>query len=106
MPLKKTVRDKIMDCAITINRECPEECRDFRVMTSPLRPGVLILRWTAINIDYPEKPVQCFRFQCFEPDGSPQHCSVYYADQQEANAFFSGLRTLYRQTFAVDHKMK
>ena len=101
--MDKKVIQKIMDRAIELNGKCPEECRDFRIMTSPLREDVLILRWTAIDIEDIERPVQCFHFECFERDGTPQLCSVYYSNQEEANAFFNSLTELYRQQFAIDH---
>ena len=94
----------IMDRAIEINKQCPEECRDFRIMDSPMREKTLLLRWTTINIDDVDKPVQHFRYQCFHLDGTPQNCSVNYSNQREANEFFWSLRTFYKQEYCIDHK--
>ncbi len=102
---QRTVR-KIMDRAMAINKACPDPCRDFRIMTSVRRKGALLLRWTTINLDDIDNPVQCYRYECFNTDGTPQNCSVHYADQEEANAFFQGLKTLYKQPFATDHRHK
>ena len=104
--VSQTVINNMMDRAIEINKSCPEECRDFTIMSSPMRKRTLLLRWTTINIDNIESPIQCYRYECFNMDGSSQNCSVNYADQQEANAFFQGLKTLYQQQFASDHKQK
>ncbi len=99
---KKTLH-ALMDRAVVIAADCPEACRDFRIMTSGLRKQTLLLRWTTINLDNIDNPVQCYRYECFHLDGTPQHCSVNYADQEAANAFFRSLKTLHRQPFAGDH---
>lgn len=104
--LKRETILLIMDRAMEINRSCQEECRDFRIMRSPMREDNLILRWTTINIDNIDNPVQCYRYECFRPDGTALHCSVHYADSEEANDFFWSLETLYHQEFACDHKLK
>ena len=96
--------NKMMDKAIEINKGCPEECRDFTIMTSNMRKGTLLLRWTTINIENIDNPVQCYHYECFNTDGTAQNCSVNYADQEEANEFFWSLKTLYEQQFASDHK--
>jgi hypothetical protein len=103
-PLKGTTINRLMDRAIEINGSCPLHCRDFRIMVSPMREDALILRWTTIDLSDVERPLQCFHYECFNVDGTPQNCSVYYENQQEANAFFFSLKTLYRQDFANDHK--
>lgn len=101
--LDAPVIKRIMDKALEIHRGCRDECRDFRIMTSPMREGTLILRWLEIDISDVERPRQCFRYECFNPDGSPQNCSVNYSNQEEANEFFFSLETLYKQNFASDH---
>ena len=93
-----------MDRAIEINRSCPEECRDFKIMISDMRKETLLLRWTTINIDDIDKPLQCYRYECFNLDGTSQNCSVNYSNQNEANKFFWSLKKLYTQQFASDHK--
>jgi hypothetical protein len=102
---EQTVIATMMDRALAIHRECKDECRDFRIMISPMRENTLILRWTTINLDDIEKPLQCYHYECFYPDGTPQNCSVNYANQEEANEFFWSLETLYKQDFACDHKL-
>ena len=97
--------EAIMEKAIQINAGCKEQCRDFRIMTSLLRPDTLVLRWTTIDIDDIDNPLQCYRYQCFHSDGTPQNCSIYYSDQQQANQFFQSLKTLHKQAFSHDHKM-
>ena len=52
------VINKIMDRAIEINRGCPKQCRDFSIMTSPMRKGTLLLQWTTINVEISRQ--QCF----------------------------------------------
>ena len=95
--------DPIMARAIEINQNCEEACRDFAIMTSRLWPDTLLLRWTTINIDNIDNPIQCYRYECFSKSGTPQHCSVHYSNQDEANVFFESLEPLYRQSFASDH---
>jgi hypothetical protein len=104
--LDKKVIEKIMDRAIEIHRQCPDECRDFRIMDSPMRKNTLILRWTTINIENIEKPKQCYHYECYHPDGTSQNCSINYDTAEEANEFFFSLRTLYKQEFAKDHRLK
>lgn len=93
----------MMNRAVEIDRDCLEHCRNFQIMESPLWPDALLLRWTTINIDNIDNPVQCYRYECFDQEGNPQHCSVYYADQEEANLFFQSLMPLHWQLFASDH---
>ena len=97
------VIDMIMNRAIEINKGCRQECRDFCIMTSPGRKGTLILRWTTIDLDNIDNPVQCYHYECFYPDGNPQGCGIHYDDQQQANAFFQGLELFYSQQYATDH---
>lgn len=101
----KTVIKTIMDKAIEINARCKEECRDFTIMVSPMRKNTLLLRWTTIDIEDIDRPKQCYRYECFHMDGSPQNCSVNYANQQEANDFFASLKKLHQQEFCIDHKL-
>ena len=103
--LKQGVIQNIMDRAIEINRGYKENCRDFQIMVSTMRENTLILRWTTIDISNIDKPLQCYRYECFKTDGTPQLCSVHYSDQDEANAFFWSLEPLYNQQFAIDHKL-
>jgi len=102
--IENKVIQKMMNRAILINQTCEGECRDFRIMTSPMRENTLLLRWTSIHITNPERPMQCFHYECFYLDGTPQNCSVNYSNPEEANAFFWGLETHYKQTFSTDHK--
>lgn len=104
--LSNETAHRMMDRAMEINRDCTEECRDFRIMISPMRSGTLILRWTTIKLDNIDNPVQCFHYECFNTDGASQHCSVNFQTQQEANEFFFSLETLYKQAFANDHKIQ
>lgn len=96
--------EALMDRAIEINASCPEHCRYFAIMTSPMRPEAWILRWLNINIDDLDNPIQTYYYECFHLDGSPQNCRVHYANQQEANTFFNSLIAHYSQEFAADHK--
>lgn len=98
------VINRIMDRAIEINKQSKKHCRDFEIMISSERKEVLILRWLTIDISNIDNPVQCYHYECFELDGSPQLCSVYYSNQAEANAFFWSLKPLYKQQYAIDHK--
>ena len=102
LKLNQKVIRSLMQRARVLAQSCPETCRDFRIMRSPLRSKTLILRWTAIDLSDEDKPTQCFRYECFHRDGRPQHCSVHYSDVNEANAFFDTLETLYRQTYPGD----
>lgn len=103
--LKQSVINKIMDRAIDINRACKEQCRNFQIMLSRKRENTLILRWTTIDISNVDNPLQCYRYECFKTDGTPQLCSVHYADQEEANDFIWSLEPLYHQQYAIDHKL-
>jgi hypothetical protein len=103
IPIK--VIQAIMDRGMQIDKGCNEHCRDFRIMVSDKHPDILILRWRTIDIGDIDRPIQCYRYECFEMDGTPQHCSIHYSDQQEANDFFSGLETLHTQECAIDHKL-
>lgn len=104
--IDKQIVYKIMDRAAIVQQGCTEECRDFRVMESPMRPGELILRWTTIDINDIDRPLQCYHYECFDKKGEPQDCSVHYADNDEANEFFWTLKTVYQQDFARDHKLQ
>lgn len=103
--ITKTTIHKIMERAIAIDHSFSTECRDFTLMTSALRPDTLLLRWTCIDITDIDRPRQCYHFECFHMDGSPQLCSVNYSNQQEANEFFASLKAHYSQTFALDHRL-
>lgn len=103
--IEKEVIDRIFERAQEIHYSCNEECRDFRIMVSPSWNPTLILRWLTIDLSNIDNPVQCFRYECFHPNGTPQNCSVHYANQGEANSFFADLQTLYRQEFSIDHKL-
>jgi len=87
----KIVIHKIMDRAIQINNGCTELCRNFKIMESLSHKDIFILRWTTIDITNIERPIQKYRYECFEKDGTAQLCSIYYSDQSEANAFFENL---------------
>lgn len=89
--------------AIAIHNECAEECRDFRIMTSPMQEEALILRWTTIDLSDWDNPIQTYNYRCFKNDGTIHPCQVYYTDQEEANAFFDSLETHHDQLFAKDH---
>jgi len=104
--LPQELIDTIMDQAVLISTSRRECCRDFEIMTSKLHPNTLIMRWLEIDIEDIDDPVQYFRYRCFNPDGSPQNCSIHYSNQQEANTFFSGLYSLYHQPFAISHKTR
>ena len=104
--LNKAIIHKIMDRAIEINQLCKDQCRDFRIMESPDRPNVWILRWLTIDIGNIDNPIQCYHYECFEYDGTPQNCSIYYHNQEEANHFFFNLKTVHKQLFSIDHKIK
>ena len=102
--LKQTVIEKMMDRAIQINGLSQNPCRDFSVMASPVHKDTLILRWTNIDISDLDNPKQCYYYECFYLDGTPHNCSIHYSNQEEANEFFWGLKTLYKQDFSIDHK--
>ncbi|MBW4971276.1 hypothetical protein KZY98_12460 [Croceibacter atlanticus] len=103
--LKQSVITAIMDRAVEINKACKEQCRDFEIMLSRKRENSLILRWISIDISNEDNPVQQYRYECFQTDGTSQLCSVHYADQEEANEFIWSLEPLYHQQFAIDHKL-
>ena len=105
MKIKKAVIQNMMDRAITINKNDPQECRDFRIMTSPEHPDTLLLRWLTIDLSDLDRPIQKYQYECFELDGTTRGCSLLYTDQEEANIFFEGLTTLYQQQYAIDHKL-
>lgn len=94
----------IMDKAEEISKNCPETCRDFEIMTSPLKEETLILRWVSIDTSNLSKIRQCYLYECFNLDGSPQDCSINYTSALEAQAFFESLTTHYQQQCAVDHR--
>ncbi len=103
--LDKAVIARIMDRAIEINRGCGEECRDFQIMVSDMKENTLILRWIAIDIEDIDRPLQCYGYECFNLDGTSGHCGVNYSDRQEAADFFWSLESLYRQEYAIDHRL-
>lgn len=104
--LKKEIVEKIMNRAIQIKDTCKEHCREFKIMKSKKHENTLILRWLAIDLSNGERLLQCYRYECFRTDGTPQYCSIHYSNQEEANDFFKGLETLYAQQYAIDHKRK
>ncbi len=103
--LQQSVISKIMDRAMILNKETPTTCRDFQIMVSSMRPNSLILRWTCIDLTDFEKPMQCYRYECFDVDGISQKCSIHYSNQEEANDFLWSLEPLYHQKFAIDHTL-
>ncbi len=103
--IKQSVIHKIMDRGILINKQSKLPCRNFQIMISTLRSHILILRWTTIDLSDQDNPKQCFRYECFTKEGTPQLCSIYYTNQEEANAFFWSLQPLYNQSYAIDHKL-
>ncbi len=103
--LKQSVINQIMDRAIAINKTSNERCRDFQIMLSKKHSNTLILRWTTIDISNEDNPVQCYRYECFKTDGTPQLCSIHYTNQEEANDFIWGLQPLYHQQYAIDHTL-
>ena len=105
MKLSKKIIHRLMDVAIHINTSFDEACRDFKIMQSPLHPDTLLLRWLTIDISDVDRPVQKYYYECFELDGTPRNCSIYYSNQEEANAFFESLISLYEQQYAIDHKI-
>lgn len=104
--IETDVLQKIMDRAIIIDKNCNAHCRDFKIMESDQYPDTLILGWTSIDLDNHTHPAQCYHYQCFTMDGISQNCGIHYSDQSSANAFFESLKTLYTQSFAIDHKLK
>jgi len=103
--LRQSVIHKVMDRAIEINKDCKEQCRDFQIMISKKRENTLILRWTTIDVSNVDNPMQCYRYECFNTDGTTQLCSIHHADQEEANDFIWSLEPLHHQQYAIDHKL-
>ena len=95
----------LMDRGMIISKNSKDHCRDFRIMESQMHKKILILRWTTIDISDADRPKQCYRYECFDMDGTPQNCSIHYSDQEEANIFFQGLKTLYKQDYSIDHTL-
>lgn len=103
--LDKSVIQKIMNRAIQISKSCKEACRDFEIMVSVKHEYILILRWLTIDISNVDNPIQKYHYECFEPCGTPQLCSIHYNNIEEANDFFLSLTPLYNQQFAIDHTL-
>lgn len=103
--ISKKVIASIMNRGMQIDKNCKEHCRDFRIMVSREHPNTLLLRWTTIDIGDVDRPKQCYRYECFDMDGTPRHCSIHYSDQKQANVFFSELETLHLQQCAMDHTL-
>ena len=93
---------KIMERAVVIDKNCEEQCREFTIMTSPMRKETLILQWLTIDISDIDRPIQKYEYECFYLDGTSQNCGVNYDSQEEANRFFKTLKPLYKQLFAKD----
>lgn len=102
--IDKAIIHKLMNEAITIDKQCKETCVDFEIMTSKYFKDTLILRWVEIDISDVDRPIQIYRYRCFELDGSPENCSIYYSNIEEANTFFKSLKSYYTQQFAIDHR--
>ena len=102
MNLSKESIQKLMGYGITIQKNCKESCFEFQIMTSPLFKDTLILRWLEIDISDIERPIQCYRYRCFDLDGTSQNCSIPYTHAQEANAFFKSLEAHYKLDFATE----
>ena len=90
LPNQETLA-RIKQRAGAISKISPHECRDYSLHRSPLHPGSLILRWLSIDIGDIDHPRQCYEYECFEEDGQPLHCSVFYDSPAEAEAFFQSL---------------
>lgn len=108
MDIQKTKIDseviqRIMLRAMEINKSCKELCRDFTIMESSKHEEILILRWRTIDISNEDNPIQYFRYECFKLDGTPQYCSIFYSNVEQANDFFQSLVPLHKQQFAIDH---
>ncbi|WP_010520454.1 hypothetical protein [Aquimarina agarivorans] len=103
--LQQSVIHKIMNRGIIINKENEKTCRDFQIMISEKFRNTLILRWTCIDISNADNPIQRYHYECFKTDGTPQLCSIYYTNQEEANEFIWSLQPLYHQKYAIDHKL-
>ena len=93
--ISEEIIENIMNEGILIKQKCKEACSDFQILTSKFHKDTLILRWLEIDISDIERPIQCYRYRCFNRDGSPQNCSIHYTNQEEANAFFKSLETHY-----------
>ena len=103
--IDKSVIYSIMSRAIQINTSCKEMCRDFKIMESSKHKNTLILRWRTIDISNVDNPVQSYRYECFKLDGTPQYCSIYYSNVEQANEFIESLTSLHHQQFAIDHTL-
>ncbi len=97
---RKIIRN-VMNRALEIDDNCPEHCRDFHIMVSKEHKKNLILRWRTIDISDPDRPLQQYRYECFDLKGNPQGCSIHYSNQEEANTFFEGLVHLYKQEYSI-----
>lgn len=104
--IEQNIINRIMDRAIQISGDSSETCRNFTVMTSPMRPNTLILRWLCIDTNDQKDLSNTYCYECFDLDGKPQYCSVNNLNPTEANLFFRGLTTLYEQQCAIDHKQQ
>lgn len=89
--------NKMMQHALDIDMACKEHCRDFSIMASGEHKNTLILRWCTIDIGDADRPLQHYRYECFDLNSNPQGCSIHYSNQEEANRFFEGLVLLYTQ---------
>ncbi len=99
--IRKNVIKQIMDYAGKRDRNAPEHCRDFSIMISDKYKKTLILRWLTIDISDPDRPLQQYRYECFDLKGNPKGCSIHYSNQEEANTFFEGLTRLYKQEYSI-----
>lgn len=77
--------------------------RDFCIQISEEFPDTLIVRWTAIAFAAPSPLTQTYRYLCFNPDGTPMHCSIHYSNLAEAQRFLNSLNTLFKQTYIHEH---
>ncbi len=100
MKISKQSIEKLWDQAVIIDKSCKESCFEFQIMTSKFHKDTLILRWIEVDISDVERPIQYYRYRCFNIDGSAQNCSIHYTNTQEANAFFKSLLPHYKQEFA------
>ena len=85
-------RTRITARAKAIIQYCGDTCADFQIMESPLHANTLILRWLSIDISDIDRPSQCYQYECFEPDGTPMHCSIFYDTPAEEEAFYLSLQ--------------
>mgnify|MGYP006981762142 FL=1 len=88
--------EKLMSEATLIQKDYTESCFDFQIMTSRFHKNTLILRWIEVDISDVERPIQCYRYRCFNLDGTSQNCSIHYTNREEANAFFKSLEAHYK----------